>query len=156
MSLPQRWSRSGEGGGWGLGREEVHSSTGHCYSRRQHGGCHNGAVGWTDSLLLLCGFAHSERSTECPFFLQSCGGECGNLGYLLHETAQALCMLPACPPQGNESAGCCWWRLGCGAEKHIWYTLCGLSFFLISTDGLEMLSKKSLHYTKKKKSNTKK
>lgn len=63
-----------------------------------------------------------------PLFLQSCGGECGNLGYLLHETAQALCMLPACPPQGNRSAGC-WRRLGCGAEKHIWYTLCGLSFF---------------------------
>lgn len=27
------------------------------------------------------------------------------------------------------------------AEQHIWYTLCGLSFFLKSADGLELLSK---------------
>lgn len=27
--------------------------------------------------------------------MQSCGGECGNLVYLLHETAQALCTPPA-------------------------------------------------------------
>lgn len=31
------------------------------------------------------------------------GGECGNLGYLLHETAQALCRPPpACPPSGGR------------------------------------------------------
>lgn len=45
--------------------------------------------------------------------MQSCGGECGNLGYLLHETAQALCTPPAaCPPpftplpphQGDQNA----------------------------------------------------
>lgn len=33
------------GGGWGGVGGALHLSTGHCYSRRQHGDCHNGAAG---------------------------------------------------------------------------------------------------------------
>lgn len=69
--------------------------------------------------------------------MQSCGGECGNLGYLLHETAQALCaLLPACPPSGGPECrlltGTWLWSPG----AHLVHVV--LTFSLKSTDVLEI------------------
>lgn len=69
--------------------------------------------------------------------MQSCGGECRNLGYLLHETAQALCaLLPACPPSGGPECrlltGTWLWSPG----AHLVHVV--LTFSLKSTDVLEI------------------
>lgn len=70
MSLPQHgpWVREG----WGLGYEARHSSPGHCYSKKQHGDVHNGALGITESFSSV-GLFTVRKELQNVFFSRAMG-----------------------------------------------------------------------------------
>lgn len=140
--------REGWGLGWGGVGAHAFIHTGHCYSRKQHGDADNGTVGLSDSLLLLCGFVHSERSAECLLFYKAVG---------VNVEIEATC----CMKQLRHYA-CCrpatlrgkrvkllmetWlWSLKAHLVHVVWtFTF----FFLKSADGLELLFLISPFYKK--------